>query len=68
MVAYSGNVGIVTGSQNNSAQLDIVSTDKGFLIPRLTLSQRNSIVSSASGLMIYQTDNTSGFYFYNRSI
>lgn len=67
MVAQSGNVGIGTSAPNNSAQLDIVSSDKGFLMPRLTLSQRNSIVSPASGLMIYQTDNTPGFYFYDGS-
>ena len=50
-----------------SAILEIQSTDKGVLIPRLTLEQRNKVlVNSASvGLLIYQIDNTPGFYFYD---
>jgi trimeric autotransporter adhesin len=48
---------------DNSAMLDIKSTAKGILLPRLTLAQRNAIVSPANGLMIYQTDNTPGFYY-----
>ena len=60
-------VGINTdGSQpDNSAMLDIKSTDKGILIPRMTQAQRDAIQQPANGLMIYQTDNTPGFYFYN---
>ncbi len=48
-----------------SAMLDIKSTDKGMLIPRMTQTQRDAIASPATGLMIYQTNNTAGFYFYN---
>lgn len=48
---------------DNSAILDVKSTAKGFLMPCLTLSQRNAIVSPASTLMIYQTDNSPGFYY-----
>ncbi len=33
------------------------------LLPRMTQSQRNAISSPATGLMIYQTDNSSGFYY-----
>jgi len=36
---------------------------KGLLIPRMTLSNRNSISSPATSLIIYQTDNTPGFYY-----
>jgi len=50
-----------------SSVLDIKSTSKGVLIPRLTLSERNLVSSPAPGLLIYQTDNTSGFYYYNGS-
>ncbi|NDI99984.1 hypothetical protein GWA97_12915 [Flavobacterium sp. LaA7.5] len=64
-VAQTGNVGIGTNTPNSSAQLDISSTDKGLLIPRMTETQRNAIATPASGLMIYQTDNTPGFYYYN---
>ncbi len=40
-------------------------TKKGVLIPRMTETERNSILSPAPGLLIYQTDNNPGFYFYN---
>jgi hypothetical protein len=52
---------------NASAILDIKSTTKGLLAPRMTQAQRDIINSPASGLMIYQTDNTPGYYFYNGS-
>ncbi len=48
-----------------SAVLDIKSTDKGLLIPRLTEIQRTGIASPATGLMVYQTDGTAGFYYYD---
>jgi hypothetical protein len=48
-----------------SAMLDIQSNNKGLLIPRMTSAQRTAITSPATGLMIYQTDEISGFYYYN---
>ena len=65
IVQGDGNVGI--GTTTPEALLDIVSTSNGILVPRMTQSQRNLISSPATGLLIYQTDNTSGFYFYNGS-
>lgn len=50
---------------DNSALLDIKSNSKGILIPRVTSAQKTAIVTPATGLLIYQTDGTSGFYFYN---
>jgi hypothetical protein len=50
---------------DGSAMLDIVSTSRGVLIPRLTQAQRPS--TPATGLLIYQTDNTPGFYYYTGS-
>lgn len=50
---------------NNSAILDVKHTSKGVLLPRLTLVQRNQVSSPATGLLVYQTDNQPGFYFYN---
>jgi Chaperone of endosialidase len=50
---------------NASAMLDIKSTTKGLLIPRLTLAQRNAVATPATGLLVYQTDNTPGYYYYN---
>jgi hypothetical protein len=62
---YAQNVGINSdgSTPDNSAMLDIKSTSSGLLIPRMTLAQRNAISSPAAGLLIYQTDNTPGFYY-----
>ena len=57
-----GQTGIGTNTPNASAKLEIAATDKGLLIPRLTLTQRGSISSPANGLLIYQTDGVVGFY------
>ncbi|WP_222166732.1 hypothetical protein [Edaphocola aurantiacus] len=59
------NLGIGTASPSASAKLDVSSTTQGLLTPRMTQAQRNAISSPATGLLIYQTDNTPGFYFYN---
>lgn len=59
------SVGINTSTPHSSAALDIVATNKGMLVPRLTEMQRNAIASPATGLLIFQTDNIAGFYFYN---
>ena len=40
-----------------SAMLDVKSTLKGLLIPRMTASERDAIVSPATGLLIFCTDN-----------
>jgi len=48
-----------------SAALDVSSTAKGVLIPRMTEAERDAIVNPAEGLMIYQTDGVSGFYYRN---
>lgn len=50
-----------------SAMLDVSSTTKGMLIPRMTASERGAISSPATGLMVYQNDGTTGFYYYNGS-
>ncbi len=59
-------VGINTdGSQpDNSAMLDVKSTDKGILIPRMTQAQRDAITNPATGLMVYVTDDNN-YYYYN---
>ena len=63
----NNRLGIGANSPNSSAILDVSSTSKGVLIPRMTSTQRNSIASPATGLLIYQTDASTGFYFYNGS-
>jgi hypothetical protein len=58
-------VSIGTNSVDASAILNISSNDRGILIPRVTLTQRNAIPNPTNGLLIYQTDNTPGFYYYD---
>jgi hypothetical protein len=58
-------VGIGTNTPAPSAQLDVTSTERGFLPPRMTTAQRDLIASPATGLLIFQTDNTAGYYFYD---
>ena len=63
------NVGInETGATpNGSAMLDVSATSKGMLIPRLSRAQKFLIPTPANGLMIYQTDDTAGFWYYEQS-
>lgn len=61
----TNNVGINTTTPHASAALDVVSTTQGVLVPRMTASQRGLISSPATGLLVYQSDATAGFYFYN---
>ncbi|WP_336518202.1 bZIP transcription factor [Pollutibacter soli] len=63
----TGNAGIGTNVPAESAILDIKSTTKGLLIPRMTQAQRDAILVSAAinGLLIYQTNNAPGFYYYS---
>jgi uncharacterized protein (TIGR02145 family) len=50
------NIGIGTNAPHASAALDVTSTNSGFLPPRMTLAQRNAIVNSAKGLIVFCTD------------
>ncbi len=59
------NVGIGTNSPHPTALLELYSTSKGLLIPRMTQAERDAISSPATGLLIYQTDNNPGFYYWN---
>lgn len=53
---------------DTSSILDVKSTAKGMLIPRMTKTQRNSIFQPATGLLIFQNGpDSTGFYFYNGS-
>jgi uncharacterized protein (TIGR02145 family) len=55
----NAQVGINTTSPNASAALDITSTDKGLLIPRMTTAERDAIASPANALLIWNTSNNS---------
>jgi len=61
--AWAQSVGIGTQTPNSSAMLDVSSITKGMLIPRMTEAQKNAIALPATGLLLWQTDSTPGFYF-----
>lgn len=63
------NVGINASgaSPDASAMLDIVSTSKGLLVPRMSSVQRAAIASPANGLLVFDT-NTSSFWYCDSSI
>jgi hypothetical protein len=48
---------------DGSAMLDVKSTTKGMLIPRMSSSQRTAISSPAAGLMVFDTDENAFFYY-----
>ena len=62
------NIGInSTGNPPDpSAMLDVSSTTGGVLVPRMTSAQRNAIASPATGLIVFDT-NTASFYYYDGS-
>lgn len=68
-MSYS-QVAISNPSSNpdQSAMLDVKSTTKGVLFPRMTYAQKNAIANPALGLIVMQTDNQpdagSGLYIY----
>ena len=61
----TGAAGIGTSTPNAASLLDITSTTKGVLIPRMTKVQRDAIITPVEGLMVYQTNSTPGFYFFD---
>jgi hypothetical protein len=61
--AYA-QVGIGTNTPDNSAMLEVQSTTKGFLLPKMTSAQRSSIATPANGLQVYDT-NTNSIWYYN---
>ena len=67
LITFSANaqLGVGTATPNASAQLDVTSTTKGFLLPRMTQAQRTAISSPVEGLLVYQTDLLKGYYYYN---
>ncbi len=64
-VSAQVGIGVNFANVDPSAELDVSSTTKGFLVPRMTSSQRLNIVSPASGLLLYQTNAPICFYYYS---
>jgi hypothetical protein len=59
-----GSVGIGTSTVDSTAAFQVNSTSKGVLFPRMTEAQRLLISKPATGLLVFQTDKTGGFYYY----
>jgi uncharacterized protein (TIGR02145 family) len=55
-IALAQNVGIGTTTPATSAVLEVSSTTKGFLPPRMTIAQRNAITGKVAGLVIWCTN------------
>lgn len=61
------NVGIGTTTPDASSILELNSTTLGFLVPRMTSTEKTAIGTPATGLLIYQTDAPAGFWYYDGS-
>lgn len=59
-------IGVSEFTPHNSALLELRSDNKGILIPRMTVLDRISISEPAVGLLVFQTDNASGFYYFSK--
>ncbi|MFY7945154.1 MAG: DUF7151 family protein, partial [Crocinitomicaceae bacterium] len=53
----------VPATPNPTSVLDVSSTTKGMLMPRMTTAQRNGIVGPANGLLVYDTDVNCVMYY-----
>lgn len=63
LITANAQTGIGTLTPDASAQLDVTSTTKGVLVPRMTSAERTGIGTPADGLLVYDTD-TKGFWYY----
>jgi|GEM_PF-1154323 len=63
--AQGVGIGTTAFSPVSSAMLEMRSTTQGLLVPRMTQAQKTAIVAPATGLLVYQTDGSDGFYYYD---
>ena len=64
LVVAQNNVGIGTITPNPTAKLDISDSTKGLLIPRMSITQRNTIPNPAKGLLVF-VNNDNNFYYFD---
>lgn len=69
LATYAQSVGIskTAITPDASSILELKSTTQGLLIPRMLSAERSAILSPSTGLMVYQTDVPSGFYYFEGS-
>lgn len=68
VISLTPRNGMGTATPAVSSILDLSSTTKGFLSPRMTSAQRVAIAAPATGLWVYQTDATAGFYYFDGTV
>ncbi len=66
-IKLNAQVGVGVTTPDPSSLLEVKSTTQGMLTPRMTSTQRGSISTPATGLIVYQTDDNPGFYYYTGS-
>ena len=68
-IKSTDNIGVGTSLPAPSAVMDLTSTNKGFLVPRMVLSEITAIVNPADGLMVFCVENGILYIFnaYNQS-
>jgi len=70
--ANAQNIGVNNAMPHPKALLDLASSDKGLLTTRLTEAQRTAMFPAADwtarGMIVYQTDNATGFWYYDGSV
>ena len=66
---YNDGASVMVGTNTvvESSAFTVQSTSKGFLVPRMSAEQKNAIQGPVNGLLVYQTDGTAGFYYYDGS-
>ena len=62
--ASQAAVSIGVSTPASDAVLDLTSTTKGFLFPRMTQAERAAMGTATTGMMVYQTNNREGVYIY----
>lgn len=76
LFAQNGNVGINTSAPHSSAALDVISGDKGVLVPRISLTATNvasPVITPANALLVYNLATSGdgeyavvpGFYYWS---
>lgn len=58
-----GSVALGGTTSNTNAQLDVQSTNKGVLVPRMTTNQRTAITSPAESLLVFDTDHNLYYHY-----
>jgi|GEM_PF-6245881 len=67
LLGQTQNVGIGTTVPDPSAALDVSSAEQGMLVPRMATMQRNAIANPANGLLTFDTD-TQTFWYYDLTV